>query len=1398
MRRSLVSTAVVALLLLPGAALANEVVSFSKGSLIIPVEASFQTDCGAISAYGLVWRILNANDTFFWPVKNKRVTVYLAVDDTKASPNRCTPSNLHIPPASTPNLSGTTWIDGCDVVITAVPATSAPVTLVPTSGTLVAAPPLGGIYPSVAVTNYTTAPPAARPGFASQSLTTATGFNTVRYGGAPFVIDWSDVPDVLEFLQLTAGQGYDPQVAQYTTSASANCPSIPGNHFVNIHQALFDFSARVARRINKVPPKIALLESDNSNLTVAVSGGILPGYLANAGLNFAAAGGCPPGNTSGCAGAAGQIYDSFDVKDLRDGVLNQTVGGAPYYKVFWAPHWEANASTPLAIMNNIVSFANINGNGMLAECASLGSYEGETGSTTQATTATSFQYTKNIAINGLSGGTSWDARNCTDPDYPGNTSGTAGGECVVYPYPADPFMQVGDFHYATTNGHVANYRPATGGTYQLGLSRLAVSWFNYRPDAAHPLPTDFVTGSQDVAGAKNGWDFFSVISKDNNPKKATIVYLSGHDLSNSTAGNRIVLNTLLNLGADPVSQERSLSSAVADGQNVYMATYDIVSGLPNDNALTKFDRSHPERWIFPITPGHLRAHDVNLMSVGQAGLSDATLWDAHDQIGGLGGTAGGASGAPAGRNIFTYLGGYAQPATSASKGLAQLGWIPENLWGPILYQPTSQDPLQKNNACVDVMGLGKQTQKKGGVWNNKFGLLPAPTGDGVCDLQEVMQGTKLDHKDAFGNEDFGSSKYAQFLVQYLVDRKYAAALLQMTRGFCWSDSYLGVTPNWTPADGDCKLSDQKNALGVTGNIPVMGGVVRATPAVIMKSVNVKDLGADRPTVIYVGGWDGMLHAYYAGGGAGYKGPANLTSLSFPNPPASDKFAKDWSTPFTNGATPPLGTELWAFVPATQLPWLDSNNARVDASVVVQDVFADFTGAGTREWHTVLVFSVGLTGNEVGALDISNPLRPVLLWHVVGDLYQVSGFPEFPSAFLSTGALPTSSTMLVGTGGVGAGTAYKWSENNAIYGPTTSADPGRSTAYLYDYGDLGNVRSMSLAAMRVGLVPTTGVFATTNGNGISGAEVFSIDVATGQVLWQWERQYTWGSNRPPKVASLFEQDRMHSYAYVPDAEGRLWELQMPTGMNANVLRSGGTCSAATPCKLPAYDAQATASNMSTFTTNVAIAKVPAVPAPGSAFLPYANGVVLLAGTASQSGGGGSLRVVVQDPGQRRPVVTSADITTAIAQGVMKDVMPFPQTLKVGENIFGGISISGTYAMFTTSAGDDFMNPGFDVKKLAGKIGGGAYLFDIGSTPTAGLPYSQIPGFTNGSFSAATSVIDGTGKTRIVGAQTGTQTMYIPPAPVASGLKLDPTRSVDMAAQGSARYRPLQIIQRYRNK
>ena len=147
----------------------------------------------------------------------------------------------------------------------------------------------------------------------------------------------------------------------------------------------------------------------------------------------------------------------------------------------------------------------------------------------------------------------------------------------------------------------------------------------------------------------------------------------------------------------------------------------------------------------------------------------------------------------------------------------------------------------------------------------------------------------------------------------------------------------------------------------------MGDIVHSTPAVVghpsalYDSVNrdstyaeYRELYQDRRQMVYVGGNDGMVHAF----NAGFWDDSN------------DKY-----TTSENGATAhPLGSELWAYIPRSALPhlqWLKDTNYQhvyyVDGEPIVFDaaIFAN-DADHPHGWGTVLAIGMRLGG---GAFDV---------------------------------------------------------------------------------------------------------------------------------------------------------------------------------------------------------------------------------------------------------------------------------------------------------------------------------------------------------------------------------------------------------------------------------------------
>ena len=176
--------------------------------------------------------------------------------------------------------------------------------------------------------------------------------------------------------------------------------------------------------------------------------------------------------------------------------------------------------------------------------------------------------------------------------------------------------------------------------------------------------------------------------------------------------------------------------------------------------------------------------------------------------------------------------------------------------------------------------------------------------------------------------------------------------------------------------------------------PALGGIDRSSPAVIEPSTR---LGTVRPTMIYVGALDGMMHAFCA----------------------------DDVPPCTKGK------ELWAFIPRQQLGLMRSNSQRVDGSPTVADVFGDFDADGDKELRTVLTFQTGSgdatssnTKPAIYALDVTDPADPTILWErVSGDTrgeFDIGVGIQTAMAPIPDGATPRPVTLVqTNNGGTGA-------------------------------------------------------------------------------------------------------------------------------------------------------------------------------------------------------------------------------------------------------------------------------------------------------------------------------------------------------------------------------------------
>src|SRR5437763_15504071 len=227
-----------------------EAISYGGGALILPTQPSYQDYCGTASAYGLVYNVLRANDGLA-AIGKSRITVHWAYKGTKASPNRCVPTNIQNPPvygsytsSNPPPWNDAIWNDGCDFRV--ADTSSVPVKLVKNSTGLPA-------DDTNITTINTTADTTVYPTYGSVTIQQATNpkVTSVGYLGGPFIIGASDANT---FLQLLSGSlvvqdknGNNVDFTAYRTTVACTGTSTPGNptpgHYVNVHRALVAFSA---------------------------------------------------------------------------------------------------------------------------------------------------------------------------------------------------------------------------------------------------------------------------------------------------------------------------------------------------------------------------------------------------------------------------------------------------------------------------------------------------------------------------------------------------------------------------------------------------------------------------------------------------------------------------------------------------------------------------------------------------------------------------------------------------------------------------------------------------------------------------------------------------------------------------------------------------------------------------------------------------------------------------------------------------------------------------------------------------------------------------------------------------------------------------------------------------
>ena len=198
----------------------------------------------------------------------------------------------------------------------------------------------------------------------------------------------------------------------------------------------------------------------------------------------------------------------------------------------------------------------------------------------------------------------------------------------------------------------------------------------------------------------------------------------------------------------------------------------------------------------------------------------------------------------------------------------------------------------------------------------------------------------------------------------------------------------GSSCNYSAVPNTCPslASYTAGPTGQLGDVIFSNPLYVAAPSATFPDATYKTFAqnlASRIPMIYVGGNDGMLHAYDA---AYYLDPTTNLPNSCPQLSSSGSVV---SACVAGSTTLYSGTEVFGYVPYATYPALSmlmspnyTHHYYVDGSPVTADVCVNGSGSGSCDgtvndnWMTMLVGGLNAGGKGVYALDISNPLDPV--------------------------------------------------------------------------------------------------------------------------------------------------------------------------------------------------------------------------------------------------------------------------------------------------------------------------------------------------------------------------------------------------------------------------------------
>ena len=1115
--------------------------TFGSGSLIIPMDGNAyqpSTDGGVYEAYGFIYKLLDrkqtdasgkvVKDALGNPIPDP-IPVYWVIDDLK------------------------TVIDGVDLTISH--NTTDPVAKEYRVSGEIAIPVVG-----------------ANPAVGKQ----------VKYIGGPFVID-----------------------SNYAAAAQTIWKN--GFQDVNLHVAKVPFTGKVQREMFGTPPKIALMNDDESRTGNATK--IMGAYLQIAGIVN------PPTDINGraCDGTPvsgeGCLYDvltPYEVGGIKN-LAGTALGGKsllfdyskcppPFtgckptanYRVLWVPHWvgysdqrkqgEYASFNPLVgTMSSLLpdvddtvmavrDFIDI-GNSLFAECAGIETFEWS-------------KYGRFISKFDI-----------------GHNGGTNRAANIYYNQNAlgQPYVQIGAFDFEPQGGHLHNWRPFQTGDRTVAAGPLAMA---FSPAPANPKATylqantgydgDVTVFTYDDAGvpagttpppalhayqggdaAKRQWHYYVGGHMDGDITNGYVVYLGGHSyvqcgatpvITTGKPDHEMTLTFDSDMTVKPLDLKFEFKVGASTGTLAISSIQasNITTRSTTDGDLeVKLDGASYSADGKTISGIHVINHKVT----------------AQLEITGLTATTNGA-GLPRLTDVFdvtenvnvertpgnTYATDATVPPTKArlrafqlDKGSATDSTTPGYISGCAAAGSSGAGIRYVLNTVFQLDGVtDREFVRSAPVVFKEFlyqGSFEYPNFDGHFRKFQVdadLGGGKkgLQRVDTFGGNDAlspGDAAPALTKATSYLDNNSNKKIDtgELSGRHIYTCAAAGLESGTVLTSANCGMTEFKfeNAVSVqsrmgTGTLAktqevisrrygtrydtnkeawekkenVLGGIEHSTAAVIGPS---KLTNETRPLMAYFGALDGMLHAVKAG----KKTAAEL-------PEAVD-----------------AGTELWSYIPSSQLPRLQyfrdpntiSSYPAVDASVAFAEI-EDPIGYGT--YKTVLLVTMGVGGNSIAALNVTDPTvtPPTLLWERSG----VEDDAVTPKAVSMGNGSKVAIGRVTNTSGVREYRAFV-------------------TTALKDKKACQDTNGVPLG----------------DGSLCGGIQIYTFDLLTGEQRWRFERVYRSGVNDVPGSLALVDVDQNgdEDYVVAGDMEGNLWLLPTAPDYDRNgsedvIIRADSTLTDAT--------------------------------------------------------------------------------------------------------------------------------------------------------------------------------------------------------------------------------------------